>query len=244
MKTFILCLSLLAAPTMASEAGVPDAGPVITVTEIVIVGSADAGVSVSIDAGVNVVTTTVTVVPSLDSPLSSAKGFYQAIRTGNGWMAAMFLLFFVVGLIRVVGKRIHDMISDTVTNPVLKLLQKFLRFIFDTKIGGWLLNWMSAVGGCLTTAAVAGAPVDAASWKIAVMASTGGTALIELKDDVLEWWDARTARIKAELAAKLAEAEKAAAAAASSTPTPPMTPAATTPPAVPPVTPNEPPKAS
>lgn len=253
MKPFILCVALLSTAAFSAEAPDAGAGTRIVVADIVITANADAGVSVTVDAGV-----VVDVVPSLDHPLTSAKGFYEAVRTGNGWLAAMFLLFFVVGLIRLVGKRLHAMISDTTTNPLLKGTQMILRFIFDTRIGGWLLNWMSAVGGCLSTAALAGSPVDSTAWKISIMASTGGTALIELKDDILQWWDERSIRLKAELATKLAAAEAAAAAVvAAAAPTPPMpgvvvvpvavvaAPAeSTTPPAIPPVTPTEPPKAS
>jgi len=176
MKTIILCCALLV-PSLAAaqDAGVVDAG--VTVV-------ADAGVA-AVDAGV------VFVVPSADHPIVSAKGFYAAVKSGNGWLAAMFMLFFLVGFIRVVGKRVHAMIPDDTKNKLLKPIEALLRFIFDTKIGGWLLNWMAAVGGCLSASALAGAPVDSAAWKVAIMASTGGTALIELKDDVMEWWDAR-----------------------------------------------------
>lgn len=221
MKAFILCVSLLSSTVaLAAEPGVTDAGPLITASEVIIVGSLDAGSAVVVeDAGVSVVSV---VPPSLDSPLSSMKGFYLAVETGNGWLAAMFLLFFFVGALRIVGKRVHAMIPDDTQHVVLKPIEKFLYFVFDTKIGGWLLNWLSAVGGCLSTAALAGMPVDAAAWRVAIMASTGGTALIELKDDVLAWWDARQEKKKKELAEKLAAAE--AAAAAASTPTPPVEP--------------------
>jgi len=192
MKKFILCCALLGSSAAFADAGTVDAG-VVTV-ELVSV-SVDAG---SADAGVALI------VPSLDEPLTSAKGFYKAVKTGNGWLAAMFMLFFLVGAIRIVGKRIHAMIPDDTKQFALKPIEAFLRFVFDTKIGGWLLNWLSAVGGCLSTAAMAGLPVDAASWKVAVLASTGGTALIELKDDVMEWWDARNAAAEAERAAKVA----------------------------------------
>lgn len=216
MKALILCASLLSSTVaLAAEPGVADAGPLITASEVIIVGSLDAGSAVVVeDAGVSVVT----VVPSLDAPLTSMKGLYLAIESGNGWLAAMFLLFVFVGGIRIIGKRVHAMIPDDTKHPVLKPIETFLYFVFDTKIGGWTLNWLSAVGGCLSTAAIAGMPVDAAAWKVAVMASTGGTALIELKDDVLEWWDARNEKKKKELAEKLAAAEAAAA------PTPPAPP--------------------
>lgn len=196
MKAFILAAALLApVAAFAADGGVViDAG----VVEVVVAVDAGSPMAEAADAGV------ATVVPSLDKPLVSMKGFYEAVKSGNGWLAAMFMLFALVGLLRVVGKRVHAMIPDDTKHPVLKPVEKVLYFLFDTKIGGWLLNWLSAVGGCLSTAALAGMPVDASAWKVAVMASTGGTALIELKDDVLEWWDARQAAKKEEEAKKAA----------------------------------------
>ena len=193
MKKIILCLVLVspvlcfaqdATDAMVVSAGVADAG-LAGATAV-----ADAGitvVSVGTDGGV------VTVVPALGNPLLSAKEFYAAVKTGNGWLAAMFMLFFLVGAIRMGGKKLHAFIPDDTKNPVLKPIEAFLRFIFDTKIGGWVLNWLSAIGGCLGAATAAGMPVDAAAWKVALLASTGGTAVYELKDDIMEWWTARQA---------------------------------------------------
>jgi hypothetical protein len=194
MKKFILCCILLGSSLSYAEDGgtasvVLPTGSVVVETAVVATGSADGGVA---SPGA----------PSLDAPLLSAKGFYTAVETGNGWLAAMFLLFFLVGLMRVVGKKVHAMIPDDTKHVVLKPIEAFLRFVFDTKIGGWIMNWLSAIGGCLSTAAMAGMPVDAAAWKVALMASTGGTVLIELKDDVMEWWEKRKADAEAKKAAK------------------------------------------
>jgi hypothetical protein len=131
-------------------------------------------------------------------------GFYEAVMTGNGWLAAMFLLFFFVGFLRTAGKRLHDMIPDDTNNKILKPLESVLYFIFDTKIGGWGLNWLSAIGGCLAAATLAGHVVDANAWKVALLASTGGTALVELKDDIMGWWTKRNVVKAAEAAAKVA----------------------------------------
>lgn len=200
MKSFILCTALLwSSLVFADNSDVADAGTAVSAASID-AGSVDVVFEVA-DAGVPLE------IPSLESPFTSAKGFYNAVKTGNGWLAAMFMLFLLVGAIRIVGKRIHAMIPDDTTNKFLIPVEKALYFIFDTKIGGWLLNWLSAVGGCLSTSAMAGLPVDGAAWKVAILASTGGTALIELKDDVMEWWDARNAKALAEReAAKTAPA--------------------------------------
>jgi hypothetical protein len=183
MKRLILCGVLLGAASVFAQ----DAGTL----------AQDAGVLVQ-DAGMVVAA----VVPSLDQPLTSAKGFYLAVKEGQGWLAAMFILFFLVGSIRTAGKWLHGLIPDDTTNWLLRPVESVLRFIFDTRIGGWLLNWTSAIGGCLSTAFVAGLPVDAAAWKVAILASTGGTVLIELKGDILDWWEKRQAAKVAESAAK------------------------------------------
>jgi len=196
MKKFIIgCMLLGSSLAFAQDAGVVDAGS----PAVVLV--ADAGVAVdSVDAGVAVVVGA----PSLEQPWTSAKGFYTAVKTGNGWLAAMFMLFFLVGAIRTVGKKLHAQIPDDTKHWLLKPVEQALFFIFDTKIGGWVLNWLSAIGGCLSAAMLAGMPVDAAAWKVAILASTGGTALIELKDDVMEWWTKRQEKAAAEAAAKAA----------------------------------------
>lgn len=236
MKNFIFCLALLVSTAAFAEdagelvttPGAPSAGIVIDAGTVTIeMPELPVSGSVAVDAGV------APIIPAWDEPLESMKGFVHAVKTGNGWLIAMFLLFFLVGFIRIVGKRVHAMIPDDTAHWFLKPVEKVFFFIFDTKIGGWSLNWLSAVGGCLSTAALAGVPVDADAWKVALMASTGGTTLIELKDDVMEWWDARIA------AKAAAAAEEAAKKAAVVTPVAPAE-AETPPPAIPPVEPPTP----
>jgi len=239
MKNFILCTALLLAS--AEDAGasslvdagtLSEAGTLIEMSAVVVTGVVEA-----VDAGATAVL--LPGVPSLDAPLDSAKGFYHAVTTGNGWLAAMFMLFFLVGTLRIVGKRVHAMIPDDTTHVILRPIEKVLTFCFETKVGGWLLNWLSAIGGCLASTHLAGHVVDAESWKVAFLASTGGTALIELKDDVMEWWDKKNAE---KAAAKAAEAEAKKTVVASDAPTPP---AGNPTPEVPttPANPVEPPKA-
>jgi hypothetical protein len=127
--------------------------------------------------------------PLIDNPLSSVHGLFAALRSGQWWIAGMFALFAFVGALRTVGKKVHATIPDDVEVWYLKYPEKVLWFFFDTKLGGWVLNWASAIAGCLATAYAAGAPVDGAAWKTAVLVSTSATTLIELKDDVQEWWD-------------------------------------------------------
>jgi hypothetical protein len=210
MKKFVLCCALLGS-TLA-VAALPDGGPGIDAgtepTSVVL--STGSTIALAKDKAVVVVNDAdpAATTPSLDAPLMSAKGFFLAVKTGNGWLAAMFMLFFFVGGMRIGGKWLHNMIPDETKNWFLAPVERVLYFFFDMKLGGWILNWLSAIGGCLSTAAMAGMPVDAASWKVALLASTGGTVLIELKDDVMEWWALRkkkaAEKAAAEAAAKLA----------------------------------------
>jgi hypothetical protein len=197
MKRFALILALcLAAPVVLAQ----DAGAEVSVIM-------DAGVAA---AGAPAVEAAPVVSPAdiLANPLTSFKAFYIAAKSGYWGLACALLLFAVVALLRTFGKKIHDLIPDT--NPI----DKPFWFLFDTKIGGWILNWLTAVAGVLGSAYMAGMPVDGAAWKTAVLCSTGGTALIELKDDIMEWWVARKAKKAAEAAAKDAVAAGAAALAA------------------------------
>jgi hypothetical protein len=127
----------------------------------------------------------------INNPVGAFKAFYIACKDGNWTLAAALLLFVLVGAVRMFGKKVHALIPDT--NP----LDIPFAFLFDTKIGGWVLNWATAIGGCLSMAYMAGMPVDGAAWKTALLASTGGTMLIELKDDVMEWWKARQEKLAA-----------------------------------------------
>lgn len=132
--------------------------------------------------------------PDLDHPWTSLRAFVIAVKSGAWWLAAMFLLVIVVGGLRIGGKRLHAAIPDDTTHPVLRPIEKFLFFTFDTKVGGWLLNWLTTVAGCLLTSYSAGLVVDAAAWKAAALISTSSTALVELADDVQEWWKLRKAK--------------------------------------------------
>lgn len=114
-----------------------------------------------------------------------ARQFYDAVRAGQGWLAAALLLFLVVGAILMFGRKLYD------AYPEGKFWDPPLRFLFATKIGGWLWNWFMAVAGCLGVSYAAGVPIDMGAWRVAIMASTSSTALIELWKDIKEWMDNR-----------------------------------------------------
>lgn len=201
MKTFLLMAALFAFPAFALDAGSVD----------VVLDSPDAGLVV--DAGVVDTAPMAPIVVSLPdggvgdlSAPTMVKTVFTAVKTGNWWVAAAALLVLVVGLLRSMGKKFHAWLPDN------NILDKPLFFLFDTKVGAWLLNWLTAIAGGVGTAIAAGVQPDFSIWKSVVMVSTTGSMLVELYKDIMEW-------------IKSAQEKKAAAKAAAVPP----------PPAVPPV---------
>lgn len=173
LVTAVLATMLLASPVLAQDAGTGsavvstvDGGSVLAMSPEAVVGS-----------------------PSTEAaPSGMMKSIFQAVKEGNWWVAAAGFLILVVGVMRKFGKKIHDWLPDS--NP----LDKPLWFFFDTKVGAWVLNWLTALAGGLGTAWAAGATIDWSIWKSVVMVSTTGTMLVELWNDLKEWWETRKAK--------------------------------------------------
>lgn len=186
------------AGVVAVDAGATSGGfPNTTLGEMVKVDQA----AIDADAGI--------VSPLPPDEAAMLREIYLGVKSGNGWMAATAFLLLFVGLLRKYGKKFHEWLDDN--NPVDKY---FFRFLFDTKIGAWVLNWLTAVAGGLGTAWAAGSKIDGSIIQSVVLVSTSATMLLELYKDIKEWWDAR----------KLKKEEEAKAAAAA-LPTPPVPPA-------------------
>lgn len=180
-RTLVLVAALVAVPAFADDAGTVavavDAG---TIDVVLPVESVDAGVVAVVDAGVPAA---IPVTP--EHAVTLVKTVFVAVKEGNWWLAAAGLLLLVVGLLRTLGRRFHDWLPDN------NIMDKPLIFIYDTKVGGWLLNWLTALAGGIGTAMAAGVPVDLSLWKSVVIISTSGSALLELYKDIKEWWVAR-----------------------------------------------------
>lgn len=146
----------------------PDAGAVAITVSDPVVTIPDGGVKLDIPAEMNMV-----------------KVVFTSVKEGNWWLAAGALLMVVVSLLRTSGKKFHEWLPDN------NILDKPLIFLYDTKIGGWVLNWLTALAGGIGTAMAAGVTVDMSLWKSVVMVSTSGTALFELWDDLVTWWKNR-----------------------------------------------------
>lgn len=127
------------------------------------------------------------VAASPEDTLSFLKIVFSSVASGNFVAAAAALLVVVVGLLRGYGKKLHDSLPDD--HP----LDKVLWFLFDTKPGGWGLNFLTAIAGGLGTALVAGTPI---TWSILVpilTVSLSGAALWNLFKDILEWRASKSA---------------------------------------------------
>lgn len=162
MRFVLFCFALLVVPLAFADGGIADAGQALDAGHLVV----DAGVA---DVAVPLIT--------IESAAGSAKGIYEAVKVGNWWWAAAALLVLVVGLIRKFGKLAHDALHDD------SVWDKPFAFLFDSKVGGWLLNIATAMAGGLGTALAAGATVDIALWKSIALVSFTGVAMIEAKDD-------------------------------------------------------------
>lgn len=141
-------------------------------------GVVDAGVAMVVDAGSVDVAVAAPVI-TVEGAAMSAKGIFEAVKIGNYWWAAALLLVLVVGLIRKFGKMAHEAIADD--SP----WDKPFAFLFDSKVGGWVLNFSTALAGGLGTAMAAGAQVDLGLWKSIALVSFTGVALVEAKDDLM-----------------------------------------------------------
>ena len=184
LRILALTVVLFSGPLMALDAGV-DSGsvgvPYITATDRVSYITVSEPV-ITLDGGIQA---------TIPDSASLVKTVFTGVKTGNWWLVAGAFLVLVVSLLRSFGKKFHDWLPDN------NILDKPLIFIYDTKIGGWVLNWLTALSGGIGFALAAGLPVDFSLWKSVVMVSTSGTALFELWDDLMNWWKERKKEVPA-----------------------------------------------
>jgi hypothetical protein len=127
-------------------------------------------------------------IPALDSPLPFLKVVFLIVKNGNWFGAAAALLVLVVSLLRLYGKKVHAFLSDKKS-----ALDVPFKFLFETKPGGWLLNFATAVAGGMGTALLASEPITWALLKPIVEVSVTGSALWELLKDVWQWIQSKKA---------------------------------------------------
>ena len=186
LRILVLAAVLFSGPIMALDAGAESGNvgvPYITATDRVpYITVSDPVIKTALDGGAQV---------AIPDSVSLVKTVFEGVKTGNWWLVAGAFLVLVVSLLRSFGKKFHDWLPDN------NILDKPLIFIYDTKIGGWVLNWITALAGGIGFALAAGLPVDFSLWKSVVMVSTSGTALFELWDDLMNWWKERKKEVPA-----------------------------------------------
>jgi hypothetical protein len=176
MKALALALALLAGTAFADD----DAGLIATIP------LADGG---SLVVPVTPAGPTIGAAPtSLDNPTAYAKIIFHAVKDGDWWTAAAALLTALVALIRAYGKKLKDWAA---IQPNLSIIYAPLHFLFDTKPGGWALNFATSLGGGVGFCLMSGEPVTWALVKPILVVSFTGSALWELAGDVMDWMKAK-----------------------------------------------------
>ena len=195
-KFLALAALLLSAPSFAQDdSGVADAGQ----KESLVVLAENNQLAIDLDAGVQS--------PLPKNEAAIVRAIYVAVKSGNWWLAGTALLILVVGLLRKLGKPAHKWLMQFGSGPWF-YVNKIFWFFFDTKVGAWVMNWMTAVAGGLGTAWAAGSVIDHSIVKSVVIVSTSGTMLIELYKDIKEWWVSYKTRKATEAAAAAAALPK------------------------------------
>lgn len=123
----------------------------------------------------------------LDNPLQFVTVLFEAVKSGDWAMVAGVVLVLVVALLRLGGKKASDALEDH------SLAGGILYFIFETKPGGWLMNFGTSIAAAIGMAALAGESPSWALLKPVLLVSASGTAIWELIKDVKEWWESRKA---------------------------------------------------
>lgn len=106
---------------------------------------------------------------------------YVSVKAGDWVTVAAALLVVSVVIIRKFGKQLHEMIDDD--NPVDKVFWFFL----ETKLGGWVLNFLTSLTGAMGSALMAGVAVNWELLKPTVLVSLTGASLWELFKDISEF---------------------------------------------------------
>jgi hypothetical protein len=121
-------------------------------------------------------------VDPLSNPIPFLQTLYEAVKTGNGLVAATALLVSLVALLRIYGPKVHALLPDHV------LLDKPFYFLFDTKPGGWVLNLLTAVAIAAAPGLLSGVPFSWDVVKPVLMVSLSGAAIWGALKDLYEWY--------------------------------------------------------
>jgi len=132
--------------------------------------------------------------PMLDALVVIAKAFGGAVRAGEAFAAVVLGVVLLVLALRVFGKKLHDAIPDDAKGFV-GWVESCLRFLFDTKPGGVLLNGLASSALSIGAIAATGTALTPEVVGLTAIGSGGvvglAGALYGWGKDVYEWWKAR-----------------------------------------------------
>ncbi len=129
----------------------------------------------------------------MESPLVFLRIAFHAVRDGQ-WFgaAAAALVALVVGL-RVFGRKLHELIPDD--HPA----DRVLWFLLESKLGMWVVTWLSAISSGLTLALLSDGPgaINLALVIATLKVATPGALIWTGLELAWDWWKARKAGLAA-----------------------------------------------
>ncbi len=160
MKKFslfvLLAFSLMSVPAYAED----DAGTVVVTAPLPEVAMVVDGGVVPVDAGVLTLADggVIIVNPEAINDLTPLVAVTKPHIQNGDWISAIAgLLVILIGLFRMFAKKLHELIPDE--NPI----DKFFWFMLETKIGGWIMNFLTTTSLGIASTLLVGEPI---TWAI------------------------------------------------------------------------------
>ena len=119
---------------------------------------------------------------ALDSGPLTFVNIAAKLIAAKSWFAGIVaaLVALIAGL-RLYGKRLHAKIPDD------HWADAPLWFLFNTKPGGWIFNWLVAVGGGCGIALIKDGTITPSVVKVIVILSTSLTTVYHFAADLIAW---------------------------------------------------------
>lgn len=140
---------------------------------------------------------------ALDDPTVYLNIIFDAVKNKSWGAVAAAVLVMFVALFRTFGKKLHDMIPDT--SP----LDKPFYFLLETKVGGWILNTVTAMAAGFGGALLAHQTIDFALVRTVVGVSLSAAGIWGAAKDLMDHYGKATPPDAAAAAAAGAVAAKA-----------------------------------
>lgn len=191
VSAFALALAV-SIPAFAADGGVEDAGlvlvvdagvvpaPTVTISDPIITAT-DAGTTMSVLITVDGGVIDIQNPAVLDNPQAIAAMGLKKVMEGD-WLGAIALLVvLVVSVLKVFGKKIHEMIPDS------SWADKPFWFLFETKVGGWIMNFLTVTAGGVAAVLGAGTTPTWGMWKAILTLSLTSAGVWALIKDITDW---------------------------------------------------------